>query len=533
MHKEIDSRNQAVIYTLNDLIKADNPVRTLDALVDEVIHRGKIDIPTGKSTLGRRAYSAVDLVKLFIYGYINGITSCRSLEHAAEINLEVHWLIKGQVPSYKTISDFRKNNSSFIRQIYNEFISLLMDSTFITNKTWVLDGNKIKASASRDMLSVRNLKKQVLALDLQIETLLDEQTDNKKSFPEEHDDDPQGGSSSGGSASGADELGQKIKSRDEMLSLIEEAVSSDKNYISPTDSDALLIRSRRGTCAGYNAQVVVDAENHMIVGLELADVAADTKSLYTVIKSTSENVNANPETVLADKGYTNYSDIQRVYEEITEGVRVQLQKTKRENSKLSFTYVKEHEHVICPQGKIMKYRGQQSHRGLTYSAFQCDECGSCPIRTQCTKSPNGRTYRLSENHEFMEMYRALMQSDAAIELTKRRKCIVEHVFGTIAHMMHYNGFKLRGKDKVMTEMHLHAIGYNFKRLFKLLSPTKLPGLSNKMRLAALMHFYFALISSLYVRVSLYIAPIRKKWGIYSRFSDKFRLHDALSLHCHC
>jgi len=485
MHKLTENREQLRTVTLDDFVDLNNPVRILDNIINEVIDKGNIEIPTGKNRFGRRAFSANDLVKLYIYGYINGITSCRALEKAARVNIEIIWLIKGQNPSYKTISDFRKNNPLFIKEVFQKSIALLMDKELIDNRTWVLDGHKVKGNAKRDMISVKKLRKQVLETEEQIEQLMKELTDERSNS--EDDDDPEG------NASNSRKLSKLIESRDNNQSLISVVESKGQQFISPTDKDALLLKTRRGKCAGFNTQIVVDGTHHLIVGVDLADVSADSRSLYSVIKSTSDAIKVKPATVLADRGYTNFQDIRKVYEEITNSVIVMLQQASRDKSGLAFKYDSDNDHVICPRGNVMKYKGKALVRGIFYYAYQCKVCNVCPIRKSCTKSKEGRIYRISENRYFIEMYKELMRREDSLKTMKRRKTIVEHVFGTMDQMMHYNGFKLRGRAKVKTELYLYSLAYNMKRLFKLLSSPQPGDMIGKLRLsgfknALLSHF---------------------------------------------
>jgi transposase len=494
MHKIAENREQLRTVTLDDFVDLYNPVRILDIIIDEVIYKGNIEIPTGKNRFGRRAFSAKDLVKLYIYGYINGTTSCRALEKAARINIEIIWLIKGQKPSYKTISDFRKNNPLFIKEVFQKSIALLMDKELIGNRTWVLDGHKVKGNAKRDMLSVKKLRKQVQETEEEIEQLMKELTEERSNS--EKDDDPEGGASS------SRKLSELIESHDNNQSLISEVESQEQKFFSPTDKDALLVKTRRGKCAGFNTQIVVDDTHHLIVGVDLADVSADSKSLYSVIKSTSDAIEVKPATVLADRGYTNFQDIRRVYEEITNGVIVMLQQTSRDKSGLDFKYDSENNHVICPRGNVMKYKGKALVRGVFYRAYQCKVCNACPIRKACTRSKGGRIYRISENQYFIEMYKELMRREDSLRAMKRRKTIVEHVFGTMDQMMHYNGFKLRGRAKVKTELYLYSLAYNMKRLFKLLSSPQPGDMIGKLRLCGLKNALLTYFSSFYALIRL-------------------------------
>ena len=120
----------------------------------------------------------------------------------------------------------------------------------------------------------------------------------------------------------------------------------------------------------------------------------------------------------------------------------------------------------------MTFRGKQFTRKQFYYTYVCKECEGCKLRKKCTKSKSGRTIRISENQIFKEYYRDLMETEAAKEQAKRRKTIVEHVFGTIEYMMGYNGFKARGRQRVEDEITLYSLAYNIKRWLNITNPKK-------------------------------------------------------------
>ncbi|MDD2230552.1 MAG: IS1182 family transposase [Candidatus Cloacimonetes bacterium] len=507
MHITGNPREQVVIATLDEMVQLDNPVRQLDSLIDEIIESGNIDIPTGKSRVGRRAYSAVSLVKLYLYGYLNKIVTCRHLESAAKINLEVRWLIKGQTPSYKTIADFKKNHGSFIHQVEERFREILREEAYISNQTWVIDGTKVKANAARDMKSLKKLKEQVAELNQTIENYLgDDKADWATS--KESDDGQNNGSTRADSDMTPSELEKAIEKRDKAQRLIDIAEEKGIAYIAPTDQDALLVKSRRGKVAGYNVQMVVDAKNHMIAGHKFVDSAGDSSSLYHVIKAVSDSTGTKPAVILADRGYTNYLDIQKLSEELDADLFVSLQKSSDEIKGLVFKYDSSNDQMICPMGKIMRFRGKQYTRGQYYYSYHCNKCNSCELMGICTKSKSGRTRRMSENQVFKECYKNLMETELAKEQKKRRKTIVEHVFGTIANMMGYNGFKARGKRRVEDELSLYAFAYNFKRLWNLTNQAKLSRGVRKRRMLCLNHIISYLLLSIWTHIRLYCADMR-------------------------
>lgn len=251
-YKKGQDRSQWFTTCLEDYVEADSPVRELDSLVRAIIKEGNLSGESGNSNIGCRAYSIRDLLCLHLYGYINGITSSRQLERAARINKEVCWLLKDNRPTYKTIADFRKNNGVLIEKVFYLLVQRLSSENYITGKLVVLDGNKTKANAQRDMLSVEQLKKQIAFLDKDAHTYIQEleTVDRRESESSRDNDRPDQPSSPISSEQ------ETTRPKEETLlkkqKQLSEAEASGKNYYSPTDVDAVLVPTRRGKVAGYN-----------------------------------------------------------------------------------------------------------------------------------------------------------------------------------------------------------------------------------------------------------------------------------------
>lgn len=360
MHIQADSRFQMIQCCLDDIIAHDNPVRALDAVIDRIFEQGEVRIDTGRSHTGRPAFPAIDLTKLLIYGYINGVTSCRKLAKEASINKELAWLIRNQRPGYKTIANFRKDNYSLISMVYMRMLGILQEMGLVKNQAWVIDGNRTKANAKRDMESVKNLQKQIESLSISLEQSFKElesveaKTDDYDS-DDGHDDPPPTDS---GTPRSREEIQKEIIEKQEILSskqrLLDRAKELGKSYISATDEDANLIITRRGKCAAYNVQYVADAAHHMIVGALVTDGVNDRRSLYKTIKHVMESTDSKPQQVLADAGYTNFQDIRKLIAEVTDEVYVCTQRSVQDAYRDKFKFDRAKGTLYCPGNRAMR-----------------------------------------------------------------------------------------------------------------------------------------------------------------------------------
>lgn len=470
MHKIVESRHQVFNCCLDDFVRSDSPVRALDSILDYVIREKDIASPTGQSRLGRRAFDAHYLIKVYVWGVMNGINSCRKLEHATYVNMELRWLVKDQHPTYKTIANFRKNCGSYIAAVFRNMVEVLIEDKLVTGNMWVIDGHKAKANASRDMLSVKNLIQQVREIKANIDEIIAELSEESSSEEDTSNDNTSDNSERGGDHEAqAKELDAQLKLMKEKQDIIDKANERGLNYISTTDEDAMLMQTRRGKLPGHNGQIVVDSENHLIVGAEIIDSVADYNSLYSVISKTVFRTGLHPQTILADAGYDTAPEIQSVYQHICPGIHVNPRNIVRDQDNLKFIYHPDKNVVECPQGNFMKQNGiDKKPNGMKYRNYQCLECEGCPIRSKCTTSKRGRIYKIAYNNDFMESFRTKMEQPEAKRLLRKRKAIVEHVFGTFEDWAGYRGFRLRSRIKAQIEWTLFALSYNVKRLINIM-----------------------------------------------------------------
>jgi len=466
-------RSQSTLFpeVLDDYIGDDNPVRFIDAFVDklDLVQLG-FSHASIEST-GRPPYNPSDFLKLYIYGYLNRIRSSRQLEKAAERNVEVMWLLKRLLPDFKTISDFRKDNTTALKKVFREFTLLCKDLDLFGAEFIAIDGSKFSASNHNSRTYTRNgLKKTLEEIDAKIRTytkLLDKE--------DRRDDDPS-------SSVKADDLHHAIDHlKDHKLRLeeIQKQVheNPEQTQISLTDPDSRkMLTGNKGTDVCYNVQMSVDSKNKLIIDLDATNDVSDERQLYRMAVRAKEILGVSELSVTADKGYYNQAGIKRCQEEDIQCYLPQLAKS--QNRRLGmytdkdFQYDSATDSYRCPAGQDLTYRGTIIRHKKETRYYKTRACRTCPTRTMCTRNnKEGRIiYRWIHEAVIEEMNRRVMQEPDKLLL---RKCLVEHPFGTIKQSMDGRSFLLRTFEKVGAEVSLLALAYNIKRVLNILGITTL------------------------------------------------------------
>lgn len=502
MATESCGRNQLMVTWLGESISDNNPVRVLDRVIDYLFTEYNLDAYSSHKNKGRPAFPAKNMVKLLIYGYINGITSCRELAKACETNCEVRWLIYDQRPKYRTIANFRRNNAELIMLVFESMVKALIEEQVINNNAWVIDGHKTKANASRDMLPVKYLQNRLETLLLEEDEYMKmliksaSKTKKRKSH-KKNDDDSDSDHNNGKPPLIQGDIFDLINSTKNEIEktkhLIKMAKKKNVRHISPTDTDSKLMKARRGKFAGYNMQIIVDADSHMVVNALIEDSANDRNALYGSITETCDVYQVKPKQIMADSGYSNFRHIKQLYEEVTQEVYIVPQSSGHESVRDLFKVESNPTRVFCPKGKEMIRKGISRDKGIEYEIFYIKDCSSCDMKKICLKKGNSKQIRVSDNYQFTRFYREFMNKPESRAIFGTRKTVIEHVFGTIAHMSKYNGFSLRGINNVSLEAILYSMAYNFKRLFTMISKGTFPGNIGELSLF-LANFLFSFLS---------------------------------------
>jgi len=474
-----ESRDQANLLPprIEDYVGPDNPVRAIESFVSalDLAKFGFRHADRGVE-VGQPPYDPADLLKLYLYGYINQVRSSRRLEREACRNLELIWLLKNLKPGYRTIANFRKENWKALKAVNRSFVLLARELGLVGGSLVAIDGALFHGDASKaSIFTRRRLAEQIVTLDREIEAYGKSLEDNDATEVEQRTDGHGGGGAHG------DDLGVKVKElmakRSRAQADLEGLDTSEKRQLSLTDPDARLLSKGDQTIAGYNVQSVVDDKHKLIVASEVVN-SSDAGHLHAMAKAAKEVLEVESLQVLADAGYYNSADLKaceddgiEAYVPPSEGNGA-LEKQGRFSLK-DFGYDATVDAYRCPAGELLRptkgrftnTSGRVEIRYLSRKAI----CGACPLRARCL-APKGvqRSIGRWEHEDVIERHRARMQSADAGDLMRRRSGIVEHPFGTIKCRAGYRHFLVRGFNKVRGEWSLMALCYNFTRVLNIL-----------------------------------------------------------------
>jgi len=462
---EGEARSQSLLFPerLDDYVAEDNPVRAIEVFA-ESLDLGKLGFEgVEPEATGRPAYHPAVLLKIYIYGYLNRIQSSRRLERETQRNVELIWLTGKLMPDFKTIADFRKDNGPAIRAVCREFIVLCRRLELFAEAIVAIDGSKFKAVNNRDKnFTDRKLKARMEQLEESIGHYLAE-LDRADREPTAVSEDQ------------VSRLKDKIagmKAHIERLNEIgAQMQQAPDGQVSLTDPDARsMATSGRGTgIVGYNVQTAVDAKHHLIVGHEVTNVGHDRTQLASMAKQARSATGHNELTVLADRGYYSGEEILEcdqsgitalVPKPLTSGSKAEGRFDKRD-----FVYLPEADEYRCPAGERAIRRFTSIERGMKLHKYWSSACPRCPIKAKCTPSDYRRITRWEHEHVLDAMQLRLERTP---EASKLRRQTAEHPFATLKAWMGSTHFLTRRLPRVSTEMSLHVLAYNLKRVIQIL-----------------------------------------------------------------
>jgi transposase len=475
--KSGESREQACLFParIDDYVEPDNPVRAIDGYV-AAFDLAKLGFRHTRRGVGagQPPYDPSDLLKLYIYGYLNRIRSSRRLEREAACNLEVIWLLKTLKPGYRTIAKFRHENWAALKAANREFVLLMRDLDLIGGSCIAVDGALFHGNASKDSIFTQSrLEKQIAHLDKEIEAYGRSLDTNDAEEAKRRI----GGPGDGSKADVGEKLKELMARRERARADLKELESSDKGQISNTDPDARLMSKGDQTVAGYNVQSVVDDKHMLIVESEVVN-RSDAGHLHMMAKATKETLEVETMQVLADAGYYNSEDLKACEDDgITAYVPLHEGNNKLEKqgrfSRKNFSYDASADAYRCPAGQLLsrtkKLWTNTSGRVETRYTSSKTTCDACPLRTRCL-SPEAKTRVVFRwvHEDVLDRHRARMGSAEADELMVKRFAVVEHPFGTLKCRAGYTHFLARGFNKVRGEWSLMALCYNFTRVLNIL-----------------------------------------------------------------
>ena len=460
-------RSQSTLFpeSLDEYITEDNPVRVIDVFVDELDMEDLGFERAQPSQTGRPAYHPSALLKLYVYGYFNRIQSSRGLERETHRNVELMWLLCRLTPDFKTIADFRKNNGRAIRGVCRAFVEMCRQLDLFADAVVAIDGSKFMAVNKRDKNYTQGtMKRRRQQVEQHIDKYMDllDRADRKAA------------SQPGHSVTHIKKTLTRLRERMKTLEVLEKEVKAQPDQqVSLSDPDARLMKTRgnqRKVC--YNVQTAVDTKHHLIVAHEVNNLVSDRSQLSNMAQQASDAIGVDGLTVLADKGYYAGPDIIACQEA---GFQPLLPRTftsagRRAGrfTKQDFDYDRSSNRYRCPAGEWMPYKTTTiDANGMKQYNYRsrAPVCEVCHLKKQCTTAPSRRIKRWEHEDRLDDLEAELYRSPDAM-LT--RKQTAEHPFGTIKAWMGATHFKMRRLKHVKTEMSLHVLAYNLRRLINIM-----------------------------------------------------------------
>lgn len=464
-------RNQVTLFpqSLDEYITEDNPVRFIDAFVDH-LGLGDLDFQRAiPNETGRPPYDPVDLLKLYIYGYLNRVRTSRRLERESRCNVEVMWLIRRLTPDFKTIADFRKDNGQALRGVCREFTLVCRRLTLFGAKLIAIDGSKFRGVNSRDRnYSQAKLKRMIKEIDKGIEDYFKELDRNDT---EEMGDAPLT----------KKELRQKIdqlrKRKRRYKKLEKTLAATGATQVSLTDPDtrAMTAGHAQGMSVGYNVQTAVDAKHKLIIAHDVTNAVTDREQLFPMAKRAKDTLAVKRLTVTADMGYYYGAEVKRCLEHhITPYIPKPNTSANRKLNlfgKEDFRYHPRKDCYTCPAGATLTYRFTTVELGRTIKYYTTPACRGCQLKSRCTRNKAGRRLTRWVDEAILDaMARRVKRHPDKV---KQRKVLAEHPFGTIKRCMDQGYFLMKGLTNVRTEMSLTILAYNMKRAINILGVERL------------------------------------------------------------
>jgi transposase len=464
-------RGQATLFPeyLEDWICEDNPVRAVDVFVDGLdlaeLGFGGVD----PEATGRPSYHPLVLLKLYIYGYLNRVQSSRRLEREAGRNVEVIWLTGRLAPDHKTIADFRRDNGPAIRKVCAQFVALCRAIGLLTRASVAIDGSKFTAVNNRDKNFTRaKMERRLAQIEESVARYLSQLDTADRQEPSE------------ALAAKTAHLKEKLAmlaSEVERLKAIEKAMlASPDQQISLTDPDSRsMATSGRGSgIVGYNVQVAVDTQHHLIVTHEVTNSGSDRSQLANIAMQAKEALGAEHVDAVADRGYYNSTEIKACDDA---GITVTLPKPMTSGAKADgrfgkqdFVYLATEDVYRCPAVEKLTYRFTGEEAGKMLRHYWTTACPTCPLKSQCTPASLRRVTRWEHEHVLEAVQQRL---DGNPQAMRQRRETVEHPFGTLKMRMGATHFLMKRLPKVATEMALHVLAYNLTRVMNIIGVQRL------------------------------------------------------------
>lgn len=455
-------RTQAVLFpqSLDEIIDDGNEVRIIDLFV-ETIDLAQFSFHVKSSSEGRPPYHPKDLLKLYVYGYLNSVRSSRALERECKRNIELMWLLQQLVPDHNTISNFRRDNEKAIRKVFRHTVSIAKHFDLIGGRLIAGDSTKLRAQNSKknnfnEGKIIQHLEYIEKRLDEYNQALEQADEENKKIIEEQ--------------------IEKQNTRKDKYNALSKQLIDTEQTQVSTSDPDSrqMIIRNSI-TEVAYNVQTTVDDKNLLTLDYKVTN-ENDSKAMGPMLRRAKKILGNADFTALYDKGYHTGSELKTGIEMGVElmvaipGVASFAPDDKYNFDK--FIYSDENDTYTCPQGKVLTTNGnwyiKSKQRYIYYvKHYKTNACKDCPALMLCTKNKKGRLIERSEYQPYMDKNKENIEKHP--ETYKRRQAIIEHTYGIIKRQWGFYFISTKkGIKRASADVGLMFTAFNLRRLMNII-----------------------------------------------------------------
>jgi len=458
-------REQTTLFpaAIDDYVSQDNPVRFIEAYVNS-LDLVELDFQNAEpKDLGRKPYNPSDLLKLYIYGYLNRIRSSRMLEKETHKNTEVMWLLCMLRPDFKTIADFRKDNTKAIKAVSRKFILLCRDLNLFGLELFAIDGSKFSAvNHSHKAYTKNKIQKAIQKIDKSLEKYL-------KSL--EHLDQKESNINKSSELEIREKIDRLTKSKKKFKNLKNQMEITGQKQITLTDPESRVMRTgRQGNDVCYNVQIAVDSKHHLIAEFDVTNDQNDLHQLNNMTSRVKELLQLQNFKTVADLGYFEKNEIKKCHKNQIECYIPESEKSQNYRLGLftnkDFQYDPEHDLYHCPAGNKLIYQRIRDHSNKKEKVYTTPACRSCTMISKCTRSKRERVIYRWEHQDIIEQMNSRVKENP--DIINKRKTMVEHPFGTMKHTWGYGSFLCKGLKMVKTETSFTILAYNIKRVLNII-----------------------------------------------------------------
>jgi transposase len=460
---EGENRYQSTLFPerVDDYVEEDSVVRVIDVFIDRLDISG-LGFKAEPAATGRPGYHPRTMLKIYVYGYLNQVYPSRRLEREAQRNVELMWLSGRLAPDFKTIANFRKENGKAIRLVCRELV-ILCRKLSLPGDTLAIDGSKFKAVNNRDKNFTRGkMKRRLAEVEASIERYLGKLDKADQSAPPED------------TRTIKDKIAALTEEMDRLKKLEVRMLDAPDQQLSLTDPDARSMRHRGSGIVGYNVQTAVDVDHHLIVAHEVTNAVSDRRQLTRMAQQAKTALQADSLNVLADRGYYSGQELRSCEDSnITAYVpnsATSNNKAKGQFDRSEFRYHVKDDEYECPAGERLIYRFTRTESGKEIRRYWSSACPTCLIHAQCTTGKNRRVSGWVHEEVIERAEARLVAKPDAMHI---RRATVEHPYGTLKGWMGSTHFLTKALDHVSTEMSLHVLAYNMKRVINLIGTRRL------------------------------------------------------------